>query len=95
MSDAITRSLDKISLLLGVPPWVIVLALVLLIALMIGVRLLARYSGPDGLKLDWRRDPDELTDLSPHLRRARLQMIGAGIGMLALLFIALLGLLQD
>ena len=95
MSDAISRSLDKISLLLGVPPWVIVLAPVLLIALMIGVRLLVRNSGPDGLKLDWRRDPDELTDLSPHLRRARLQMIGAGIGMLALLFIALLGLLQD
>jgi hypothetical protein len=95
MPDVITRTLDRAAILLGVPPWVILVTLVFLIVMTIGIRLLARNSSNDGWKMDWRRDPDELTDLSPHLRRARLQMIGAALGMLALLFIALVSLLQD
>lgn len=95
MPDAIARSLDKISILLGVPVWIILLTLVFLIVMTVGIRLLARTSQETDSKLDWRRDPDEMVDISPNLRRARMQMIGAGLGMVALLFIALFSLLQD
>jgi Fe2+ transport system protein B len=95
MPDAIARSLDKASILLGVPVWIILLSLVFLIVMTIGIRLLARNNDDLESKLNWRRDPEEMTDLSPNLRRARMQMIGAGLGMVALLFIALLSLLQD
>ena len=94
MPDAIARSLDKVSILLGLPVWIILLTLVFLIVMTIGIRLLARNSDDSESKLDWRRDPDEMADISPNLRRARMQMIGAGLGMVALLFIALLSLLQ-
>lgn len=95
MSDAIASSLDRASLMLGVPVWVILLTLVFLIVMTVGIRLLVRNSDDADSKLNWHRDPDELPDISPNLRRARMQMIAAALGMAALLFIALLSLLQD
>ena len=66
MPDAIARSLDKVSILLGLPVWIILLTLVFLIVMTIGIRLLARNSDDSESKLDWRRDPDEMADISPN-----------------------------
>jgi len=79
MGDRIQSLLDRISILFGVQPWIVILTLVFLIGLLIGLRLLVRLGNQDRSLPDWRRDPDELPDLSPRLRQVRLQLIGTGL----------------
>ncbi|MEQ8440579.1 MAG: hypothetical protein RIM33_11865 [Alphaproteobacteria bacterium] len=84
--------LDRLSIAFGAPPWMVVISLFFIAVILVGFSLFVRerYRGNGGP--NWRRDPDEMEDLSPSLRRARMQMIAAVIGMFAIFVIAVLNL---
>ena len=94
MGDLIASLLDRLSLILGVPPWITVLTLVFAIVVIIGVGFVLRNRRAGG-DPDWQRDPDEMEDLSPRLRQARLQMIAAAIAMAAIFAIAILSFFES
>lgn len=91
MADGIQRLLSDLGLALGMPPWMVLLTLVFVVALFFGVGLVLRDRGR--LSRQPRdRDPDSLPNLAPELRRARMQMLAAALAMLALIAIAVLNL---
>lgn len=92
MADFAASLLDRLALFFGVPPWIVILTLIFLVALVAGMGHVVR--GQTGGAPDWKRDPESMHDLSPNLRRARLQMIGAAIAMIFVGIIAVLNLIQ-
>lgn len=95
MQDLTASVLDRLSLFFGAPPWIVILTLVFIVVLVLGIGIVLREGRASQRGPDWDKDPDELQDLSPHLRRARLQMIAAAIAMVFIMIIAVLNLLSN
>jgi len=76
--------MDRLSIALGMPPELVLVGLFLLFIVVVGFSMFAREQSRGTRRMDWRRDPDELEDLSPSLQRARFQMIAAAIAMIAI-----------
>lgn len=91
MADGVQRLLSDLGLALGMPPWMVLLTLVFVVAVIAGVGLVLRDRGRFRPP-DHERDPESLQDLSPELRRVRLQMLAAGAAMLGVILIAILNL---
>lgn len=94
MGDLPAVMMDRLSLIFGAPPWIAILTLIFIVALVAGMGMLVRDRARGGGRPNWRRDPEEMQDLSPRLRRARLQMIGAAIAMVFVGLVAVLNLFQ-
>ncbi len=95
MQDLAASIIDRLSLLFDAPPWIVLLTLVFVVVLIVGIGIVLREGRAAQKGPNWDRDPDEMRDLSPHLRRARLQMIAAGIAMVFILIIAALNLMSN
>ncbi len=70
------------------------IALIVLGLFWIMLRRQTRQSGPRRYTIDRDKDPNELPDLSPSLKRARIQIVMALVGIAAFTFIGIMGLLQ-
>lgn len=91
--DWVNAKLESIAIMLGLPPWMVIVTLVFIVVLFMGVGLVVKDRAAGSRGYNWRRDPDDLPDISPQLRRARLQMLGAALAMVAVLILAIANLL--
>lgn len=86
MGDTFQYMMDRLAIMFQVQPWIIILTLIFLIMLFIGLRYVIRHHMRDKWMPDWNRDPDELPDLAPRLRQARIHIIAVVVGIIFLLF---------
>jgi hypothetical protein len=91
--DWIVAQMDRLSILLGLPPWIVAVTVVFIFVLIIGVGMVFRDRAAGSGGLNWNRDPDEMPDLSPRLRQARIQMLVAALAMIGVLVLAIANLL--
>lgn len=95
MQDLAVSVIDRLSLLFEAPPWIVLLTLVFVVVLVVGIGIVLREGRASQKGPNWERDPEEMQDLSPNLRRARMQMIAAAIAMVFILIIAALNLMSN
>lgn len=95
MFDFFNSIIEKLAITFGAPPWIVLLTLVFFVVLIVGIGMVLRDRVRGGQGPNWNRDPDQMKDLSPQLRQARMQMIAAGIAMGFILLIAVLNLIGD
>lgn len=88
----VNATVERFAIMVGLPPWMVIVTLVFIVVLFIGVGLVFKDRAAGSRRYNWRRDPDELPDISPQLRRARMQMLGAALAMVAVVIIAIANL---
>ncbi len=76
------------------PNTVAIIGLIVLGLFWIMLRRQNRQRGPRHYTIDQDKDPNDLPDLSPSLKRARIQIVMALVGIAAFTFIGIMGLLQ-